>query len=277
MRYKIGIDVGATKTSFILLKNSKVVETRRTVTPKNKKELIAVLKENIKNLANSRTIEAIGLGVTGPLSEERGLMLYPPNQKFLSNFPLAKIISKISGVRTVMENDVNCFALAEALIGAGKKAKTVLGITLGTGLGGGLVIDKKLQKGSFGALGEVGHMVIKFDGPRCTCGTCGCFEEYGSQRFFLRKGTSPKECKDPKIWREYGKMLGIGLGNLANILDPEMIVIGGGISNKYDLFIKEAEKEMRKRILSPITKKKLKLKKAKFGDFAGAIGASLLV
>ena len=184
-----------------------------------------------------------------------------------------------------MENDVNCFTLGEALVGAGKGAETVLGITLGTGVGGGIVIDGRIYRGAFGAAGELGHMTIKFDGPRCSCSSFGCLEEYCSERFFLKKGGLPQKFYDDaekgdkkalKIYNEYGKYLGIGLANVINLLDPEVIVIGGGIANAYKLFVKEMEKEIRKRVISPVSKKYVKIKKAALNGLGGAVGAALL-
>lgn len=285
MSHIIGIDIGATKTILVLLDKLKVVKKLKFATPKNKKGLIAVIVKNIKYLADFKSIKGMGLAVTGPLNVKRNLMVNPPNQKFLRNCPLARIVQKITGIPSLMDNDVNCFTLGEALLGAGKQAKSVLGITLGTGVGAGVVINKKLYRGNFGSAGEVGHMVIKFDGFKCSCGSTGCFEEYGSGKFFKRKGVDPRELakaarkgnkKALNIFREYGRYVGIGLSGAINLLDPEMIVLGGGIANTYSLFMQEAKKEMKKRIISPIAGKNVKIKRTKLGEPAAAIGAALL-
>ena len=292
MSYTIGVDIGATKTNFVLLKDLRVIKAKRTVTLKTKKKLIEAVEENIQKLIsdiNKSKILGIGIGVTGPLNEKRNLMLNPPNQKYLKLCPLAKIIEndlrKNFKLKTIMDNDVNCFTLGEALLGAGKEVKTVFGVTLGTGVGGGIVINKKLYRGNFGSAGEVGHMTIKYDGHKCSCGNIGCFEEYSSGRFFKRKGVDPKELakiarngdeKALEVFKEYGKYLGIGLSNTINLLDPEMIVLGGGIANTHSLFIKETKKEMKQRITSPIARKNLKIKKTRLGGLATAIGAALL-
>jgi glucokinase len=147
-------------------------------------------------------------------------------------------------------------------------------------------MSNKIYKGSFGSAGEFGHMTIKFDGKKCSCGSIGCFEEYACERFFKREA---KICSIEifekakrgekfalKIFQEFGKNLGRGLANLINILDPEIIVLGGGISKAHKFFLKECQKEIKKRVLSPISKKFVKIKIAKFGDFSGAIGAALL-
>lgn len=289
MSYTVGIDIGGTKMGMVLLKNAKVLKTQKIVTPKNKKGIIEAVENNVKTMilgVPESEILGIGLGVTGPLGKKRNVMLNPPNQKFLKGCPLAKIVEQKLKIKTVMDNDVKCFTLGETLFGAGRGAKIVLGITLGTGLGSGLAINGKLYRGNSGAAGELGHMTIKFDGPRCNCSSLGCFEEYGSQRFFNKMKYSPKDlgikaeggdAKALKIFREYGRYLGIGLGNAINILDPEVIVLGGGIANVFHLFIKDAREQIQKIVISPLAKKQVNIKKSKLGDFAGAIGAACLL
>lgn len=275
-----GIDIGGTKINFILLEGKRIIKSWKILTPKNRKVLIRALKQN-----TPQGVRKIGIGVPGPLNKKGDLVLNPPNLKALRNCPLAKIVEKETGVKTRMENDANCFAFGEALIGAGRGAETVFGITLGTGVGGGIVIGKKLYRGAFGAAGEVGHTTIKFDGPRCSCRALGCLEEYCSERFFLKKGGSPKEFfgqaekgvkKAIEIYREYGRFLGVGLANVINLFNPEVIVIGGGIANAYKFFANEMKKEIGKRVISPVSKKNVRMKKAVFGDFGGAVGAALL-
>lgn len=276
----IGIDIGGTKINFVLLNGKKIVKHWKILTPKTKKALFETLKQNIP-----QGVKKIGIGVPGPLNKKGDLVLNPPNLRALNNCPLAKIIEKKTGIRTRMDNDARCFAFGEALIGAGRGARTVFGITLGTGVGGGIIIDGKIHRGAFGSAGEVGASTINFDGPKGAVGIPGCLEEYCSGRFFFRKGDSPqnffKEAKtgDKKalqIFREYGRYLGIGLANVINIFNPETIVIGGGISNAYKFFIGEAKKEMKKRVISPVSKKYVKIKKAALKDLGGALGAALL-
>lgn len=292
MSYAIGVDIGATKTNFVLLKDLKVVRAKKTATLKTKRKLIGAVEENIQKLISDipkHQILGVGIGVTGPLNEKRNIMLNPPNQKYLRLCPLAKIVeddlNKDFKIKTMMDNDVNCFTSGEALLGAGRQAKSVLGVTLGTGVGAGIVINKKLYRGNFGSAGEIGHMIIKFDGLKCSCGSIGCFEEYASGRFFKRKGVDPRKLarvarrgnkKALKIFQEYGRYVGMGLASAINLLDPEMVVLGGGIANTYSLFIREAKEEMRKRITSPIARNNVRIKRTKLGGLSTAIGAALL-
>jgi glucokinase len=171
-------------------------------------------------------------------------------------------------------------------LGAGRGAEIVFGITLGTGVGGGIVINNKIYRGATGSAVEAGHMTIKFDGLKCSCGNLGCLEAYCSEKFFKKKGISPKEAAKKakagnkfalKIFKDYGKNLGVGLSNIINLLDPEIIVLGGGISKASKFFLEETKKETKKRTISPLSKKYVKIKIAKLGEIAGALGAALLV
>jgi len=291
MKHSIGVDIGSTKISFVLLEEKRVILSQKILTPKNKKEIIKSIKENIDKLRKDipkQKIEGVGIGVAGPLDEERSIVLNPPNLKSLTNCPLAKIIGKNLGLKTKMENDAKCFTLAEAIIGEGKRYDTVLGLTLGSGIGGGLVFKNangkwQIWKGVFGGAGEVGHMTIKFDGAKCTCGSIGCFENYASEKFFdispieLEKRAKKGEKYAKTSYQEFGRNLGIGLANLINILDPEIIVIGGGIAKAWPLFLNATRNEIKKRVLSLHSKKSVKIKVSKLGDLAGAIGAALLL
>jgi glucokinase len=281
----IGIDIGGSKIIFALLENRRILRFKKIPTPKARKKLIGVLAENTKRLLGSAKAESIGIGVPGPINKKRDLILNPPNLKYLRNCPLARLIEKETGIKTLMDNDVNCFVLGEALAGAGIGAETVFGITLGTGVGGGLVINKKIFRGAFGAAGEVGHMTIKFDGEKCGCRSSGCLEAYCSEKFFIRRGISPKECQDKAykgdrkafiLYNEYGRYLGIGLANIINLFDPEVIVIGGGIAQGYKFFISSAKREIKKRVISPVSRKYVKIKKAALGELGGAVGAAIL-
>jgi len=290
MKYSVGIDIGKTKINFILLRNWRFVKGQKVFTPRSRKQIIRTIEDNVKNIINNipkRDILGIGLGIPSPLNKKGDLVLNPPNLRSLKNCPLAKIIEKDLKIKTRMENDVNCFTLAEAVLGAGKKEEIVLGITLGSGIGGGIVINNEIYRGAFGSAGEVGHMTIKADGYKCSCGNQGCFEEYASEKFFKRKSKLlPEEIerkakkgdrKSKKIYEEFGQNLGIGLTNLINILDPNVIVIGGSIAKAGSLIINPAKKEVKKRVLSPQSRKSVKIKVAKLGEFSGAVGAALLL
>lgn len=284
MQKTIGIDIGATKTLFCLLGEKGVLKKEKIQTPTNKKKLIEDLKKNIKNLSPSKT--KIGIAVPGILDYKNGVILKCPNLKYLNNLNLKKELK----ANITIENDANCFTLAEAILGAGKNNNIVFGITLGSGIGGGLIIKNKnkikIYRGAFGGAGEAGHLTIKFDGEKCSCGNLGCFESYCSAKFFKRKEYSSKELvekakrvdkKALKIFKEYGRYLGIGLSNVINLIEPEVIIIGGGISKSWPYFLAETKREIKNRTFSPISKKYIKVKISELGELAGVIGAGLIV
>ena len=300
--YIIGIDIGGTNIKFVLLKNQKILRLKKIVTPQTKKELIVLIEKEIKNLIlgiSNLKISGVGIAVPGPLDKERNLILNPPNLKILRNCPLPPIIkeifkrdSRFEKMIVAMDNDANCFTLAEGILGTGQKAEIVFGVTLGTGIGGALVQKirqrkKEIYRGMFGGAGEIGHISIKIDGVRCSCGNRGCLEEYASEKFIkrktnfssqeLQKRAKKGEKNAQKIYKELGKNLGIGLANIVNLLEPEIIIIGGGIAEAGELIFNPARKEMKKRILSSLSKKFVKIKRAKLGEWSGVIGATLLI
>lgn len=282
----IGIDIGGTTIIFALLKGKKIVKTKKINTPKSKKGLIKVLIKNIKELKGDLKIKGIGIAVAGVLDKEKEKILNSPNLKYLNNFLLAEVLRKKLRLKVTMENDANCFTLGEAILGVGRDKKIVFGITLGSGVGGGIVIDSEIYQGAFGGAGEIGHTTIKFDGIKCKCGNFGCFEEYCGKRFFQRKKVSSKELakraekgdkRAKEIFKEYGGYLGIGIANVVNILEPDIIVIGGGIAKAQKHFLEEAKKEAKKRILSPLAQRNLQVKPAKLGEKASVIGLVYLL
>jgi len=293
MKYSIGVDIGGTKINFVLLKNWRELGRKKVYTPKTKKEIIKVVEENIKDLMRgiSRSeMLGIGIGVPTVLDKKREVVLTPPNLKVLEGCCLAKIIRKDVGVKTKLENDANCFTLAETMMGAGKGCSSVFGITVGTGIGGGIVFkegkDYKIHHGFFGRAGEIGHMIINFDGFDCSCGSKGCFEEYASEKFIKRKSRLSSielermakrgDKKAKKIYDEFSRNLGVGLANLINVLDPEVIVIGGGLAKASSLILKPIREEVKKKVFLTRSKKFAKIKTAELGEFAGAIGAAFL-
>ncbi len=286
----IGVDVGATKVSFVLLEQNKVVADHKITTPKTKKEFIKALEENINKLKGELRIKKIGIGIPGVLNKEKNLILTCPNLKYLNKTRLAKIIEKKMRTKTVMENDAKCFTLAESTLGAGKNEKIVLGITLGTGVGGGLVIKDKNNKidiyqGTFGGASEIGHMTIEAFGRKCSCGNKGCLELYCSSKFFKQKKISSLETekkakkRDMKalaVFKEYGQWLGVGIANVINLIEPDIIILGGGIANAWPYFLKATKQELKKRVGLSDNKKEVKIKITQLQGKAGAIGAGLV-
>lgn len=259
----------------------------------NKKTLVNQIFDCINNLkGKGLKIEKIGIGVAGPIDFKKQTVLNPPNLTALKRLKLGRIIQDKFRIKTIIEHDVNCFVLAETIYGAGKNYKSVFGITLGTGVGGGMVIDKKIYHGAHGSSGEVGHITIEKNGRQCKCGNKGCLEPYicdagikqTAQQIFKKQIDSLRVFDDLaqrgdkraiKLYEIVGKNLGIGLANVVDTINPEAIVVGGGIMRAGKFILNPAKKEMRKNILSQGARK-TKVFKSKLGKFAGAIGATLL-
>ncbi len=272
----LGIDVGGFKILWVLVKNKKIV--KKEIEVWKKKSLIFFLNK-LKEIIEKNEEKRIGIGIPGLVKE--GKIISCPNLPFLDNFNLKKFLEKKFKVKVLIENDANCFAFGEYQ----RWKKDLIAITLGTGVGGGIIIDGKVYKGKAFA-GEVGHMSIKFNGRKCKCGNRGCLEEYISIRAFEReslkafgKKLSPLEIlklakngnkKAIQIFNKIGKFLGIGLANLSNIFDPQLIVIGGGISKAGKFLIKPAKEELKKRCIHRIPR--IVLGK----EESGALGAALL-
>jgi len=259
----------------------------------DKKVLINQIFDCINSLkGKGLKIEKIGIGIAGPIDFEKQAVLNPPNLIALKGLRLGRMVQDKFRIKTIIEHDVNCFVLAEAIQGAGENYKSIFGITLGTGVGGGMVIDKKIYRGAHGSSGEVGHITIEKNGRQCKCGNKGCLEPYicdagikqTAQQIFKKQIDSLRIFDDLakkgdkraiKLYETVGKYLGIGLANIVDTINPGVIVVGGGIMRAGKFILEPAKKEMKKNILSQGAKK-TKILKSKLGKFAGAIGATLL-
>jgi len=291
----IGLDVGGTNIKGVLIDGRKIVARIKIATKSrtDKNMLVGQIFDCINNLKDRISkIEKIGIAIAGPIDFEKQQVLNPPNLVALRGLKLGKLIRDRFGIKTIIDHDVNCFVLAEAILGAGKNYKSVFGITLGTGVGGGMVINKKIYHGAHGSSGEVGHMTIEKNGRRCGCGNKGCLEPYicdagikqTAKEIFKKQIDSLRVFDDLakkgdrraiKLYETVGKYLGIGLANVVDTINPEVIVVGGGIMRAGKFILAPAKKEMKKNILSQGAKK-TKIFKSKLGKFAGAIGATLL-
>lgn len=290
--YKIALDVGGTKIAGAIIKNNKIIKkvTVMTQAKKGKNTVIKKICDVIQQLieeSGKKNIQGIALGMPGLIDSKRGMIIWLPNLKEWKNIPIKKIIEKKFRLRTVIENDSNCAALGESIF---FHKKNLVCLTIGTGLGSGIILNGKIYHGK-GLAAEIGHMVINFNGPRCNCGNHGCLEEFVSVRGIKRIGKKygltiePRELqirarqrnKNAKaIYQEAGKYLGIGLSNIVNIFNPDMIVISGGISNAGNLILKPAMKEMQKRAFK-YSQKDVKIVISKFKEDAGLLGASYLI
>lgn len=311
-RFLIGVDMGGTNVRMgIVTPEGKVVKKTQYSIDISKKGL-ALLEELVSNLKNltrmefkeSKQLIGIGIGIAGAIDMQRGIINESPNILDLKRFALRDFLGKRISYPIAIENDANAFTLGEGWVGAAKGCKHYCGITLGTGVGGGIVVGGEILHGAEGMAGEVGHMVIDPEGPLCGCGGRGCLEVYASgtgirrmalvaiekgkgQGIFKCSGGDPQKVTSEnvfetaqsgdvtakKVFNEMGKFLGLGLVNLIHLFNPEKIVIGGKVSRAWDYFIGSVMKTVQERSMKG-PREKLQIVKAECGDDAGMLGAA---
>ena len=294
----LGIDLGGTKIEGIILKSDKEpieIERLRINTEEDKgyNQIINNIKRLVDTLENkvNYKFKKIGIGTPGTLDPETQL-LKNSNSQNLNNKSIKSDLENLLGKKVNIENDANCFALAETKFGAVKDqmphAKIVFGVIIGTGVGGGIIIDNKILYGKQGIGGEWGHTIIKDDGEMCYCGKKGCVESVISGRALQKYYTSlsgeklsfkniykniETDLNAKKTLKRMITYFGKGLSNVVNIIDPDIIVLGGGLSNTNELY-DQGYQELKKYVFNPTFK--TKIIKPKLGDSAGVYGAALL-
>lgn len=234
----------------------------------------------------SRSIDTVGLGVPGHFDDETGrVLLFPNLPGEWHGFPLKDRLGDELGLSPQMVNDARAFTLAEGILGAGRGSQTVACITLGTGVGGGLMIDGRLHLGAFGVAGEIGHQTVLPDGPLCGCGNRGCVESLvradvlasnGGRRnaAAVFEGAREGDNRCIAAVSQMAEFLGIGLANVVTMFGPDRIVVGGGIAEAGDLVLEPVTTAVKRRV-TLVPTDKIDIVPARFGLFAGAIGAAL--
>lgn len=311
---RIGIDVGGTNVKIALIDGngnvvySNTVPTRAEMgyeyTVSNIKQAIYDLMKET-NLA-AKDIEGIGFGFPGQVDYKSGVVRLAPNIPGWVEVPIAKLIEAEFKIPTRVDNDVRCAALGELNYGAGKGCENLICITVGTGIGSGLIVNGKLVRGASNAAGEIGHVKLQMHhGPLCGCGDVGCMEAFASgpaivamAEQYIRGGKSTKfremanggeitpylvseaaKAGDPvskQIFRTMGEYIGIGLSSVVNLLNPEKIIVGGGVADAGDLLLQPLTDTLKKRAMS-IAGGAVQIVPAQLGNSAGVIGASLLI
>ena len=285
--YKIGIDLGGTKIEGIVLdSNLQTIQRKRIPTPKNHyQEILQSIKSLVDNLSTNTDDFSLGICTPGAISKKTGLIKNSNTQSLIGK-PLREDLEKLLEKKIYMENDANCFTQAESTLGAAKEYGLVFGVIMGTGVGGGIVIDKKLHSGRTNIAGEWGHHTLHQNGNTCYCGKYGCVETYISgpaleKRWLELTGLSQTV---PEIllsnnskfeeWKtEFLENFGFGLANVIDILDPDAIVIGGGLSN-IDFLYSEGKNSVYDKVFSDLVD--TPILKNQLGDSAGVFGAALL-
>ncbi|MBU2523429.1 MAG: ROK family protein [Nanoarchaeota archaeon] len=288
MKYKIGVDVGGTKISVGLVEKGKVIRKVSFGTAKGKEKVLGQIVEGISLVLegiDKKQIKGIGMGLPGIINKKKGRIIRLPNLRGFENFNIVRFLSKKFRLPVKIENDSTCAVIAEHNFGF--CADNMVLLTLGTGIGGGVIINGELYSGG-GNAPEPGHLIIENGGRECNCGSKGCLEEYFSGRAIIKEARKEglrmdiiqlqKEAekgnkKARRIYEEAGKNLGIGLSNIIKLLDPELIILSGGLSNAHNLFLHSAQNEMRKRTFFRF---KGQIKIAKTLKDGGVIGATLI-
>jgi len=288
---KIGIDLGGTKIEGIFLDEKfNVIERIRIPTQQEKgyNSIIASIVSLVNSLKkNSDDIVSIGVSAPGAISKKTGL-IKNSNTHCLIGMSLKEDLEQALKQKIALDNDANCFTMAEAAMGTAKEYNVVFGVILGTGVGGGIVINGNLHRGRTNIAGEWGHHTLRIDGNKCYCGKLGCVETYISGPALEKRWTTltgktealPSiiqnidDTKSGLQWKkEFLENFAIGLANVIDILDPDVIVLGGGVSNIPFLY-DEGRDYVYDKVFSDLVE--TPILKNQLGDSAGVFGASLL-
>lgn len=310
--YAVGIDLGGTNIKAGLVDSiGKIVlkKSIETCAEQGYKRVIERMAGLVLELVRTmgEEVKGVGIGTPGLVDAERGVVIELPNLKGWTNVPVCGEIRKLTGYRCFLGNDANNMAFGESTVGAAKGKRNIVCITLGTGVGGGIIIDGKVYQGSTGVAGEVGHTIIDMNGPECNCGGRGCLERYVGNKYIseyavkvVKKFRGKSKIVDAaggdvnritpeavyraakagdmtakKILRDIGRLIGIGLVSVVNILNPEMVVIGGGVANAGELLFRGVRDGLMERGMKGIVKS-VRVVKAKLGNDAGIIGSAML-
>lgn len=313
--YKIGVDLGGTNIAVGVINDKFEIiglGKAKTNAPRPAEEIFDDIVKCIHTAVENAgitvaDIESVGIGTPGSVDKEKGVIMYANNLGFL-NVPAVEYINKaFPEVKVYIENDANAAALGEALAGCGKGKKSFIAITLGTGVGSGIVLDGKLLTGCNDAGGELGHMSIRFDGEPCNCGRIGCWERYASATALVNQTKAAMlEHKDSKMWElcggnienaggrtafdgmragdkyatevceNYMYYIAVGTANVINAFQPDMLCFGGGICNEGDTLLKPIEKHVAQMRYSKNHDIQTVLCRATLGNDAGIIGAALV-
>ena len=306
----IGVDVGGTKIAGAVVDADGAIVARRLVPTESDEpnSIVAALVKVARELkAAAPAAAAVGVGAAGLVDTKRGVILGAPNLAY-RNVPVRDTLADRLGLPAVVDNDANVAALAEAVHGAGRGAGDQIMVTVGTGIGGGIVIGGHIYRGHYGVGAELGHIVIDPDGPVCGCGNRGCWEAVASGTALGRIARQRVEggagadllasvggdldaitgelvgeaavagsafAKD--VVAEIGRLLGIGLASIVNIFDPEVIVIGGGAAaGTGELMLGPARESMRAHVLGVSWRTPVRIVPAALGNDAGVVGAATL-
>lgn len=313
--YRIGVDLGGTNIAVGVINEDYEIIARagaKTNIPRPAEEIFADIVKCAKEAVAKAGIEmsevaSVGIGTPGSCDKKNGIILYA-NNLYFDNVPAAELVNKeLPGIPVYIENDANCAALGEALAGSGKGKKSFIAVTLGTGVGSGIVLDGQVLTGCNDAGGELGHMTIKFDGEPCNCGRVGCWERYASATALVNQTKAAMLAhKDSVMWQltsgdvenaggrtafdamrigdkwgkevvdTYIRYIAVGTTNIVNTFQPEMICFGGGICNEGETLLAPIREHVARERYSKKQAIQTEICRATLGNDAGIIGAACL-
>ena len=292
MQFVLGIDIGGTNLVVgAVAEDGSALQALRSETTRPEEGSDAVLRrlgamgravmDETRTLVPGATFAGAGVGAPGPLDTKRGVVLLTPNLGWV-NLPLRQLVQDALGVPAAIDNDANCAVLGECWMGAARGAKDVIGITIGTGIGGGIVVNGRLYHGASDCAGEIGHTTVEVNGRRCKCGNYGCLEAYASGPAIARRAVEAIEAGQPSKLPDYvdgalekitaqtvyqaahdgdelaeevvgdtAKFLGAGIANMINIFNPEIVVVFGGVTYAGEHLFGPLRREVAKRAFKP--------------------------
>lgn len=312
IKYAIGIDLGATAIKIGVVSQSGEILKQVTVdtnAEKGPKKVIYNIKMGIYTLLTGTKFnyKGIGIGCPGIVDSDKGTVENPPNIPGWVKINLGKIVREEFNQNVYLDNDANAAAIGELVFGSGRQINSFIMVTLGTGVGGGIVIDRKVYHGEYGAAGEIGHITIDYKGAKCNCGSIGCIETYAGNRYLIERvknelanhpnsllirisgndsnSITPKMIKVAadkgdefckSIIVDLGTKLGAAFASISNILDISTFIIGGGVAGFGKPLFNSVKKSLKERVMTPL-KPRVKIFPAQLKNDAGIKGASALV
>lgn len=311
--YTVGIDIGGTKVAGgVVDAEGRIVARARADTPHRStspdvvEDTIVGVVEAVLAQVDPADVGAVGIGAAGFVAADRATVVFAPHLSWRQEPLRDRLVARLGRPITV-DNDANASAWAEARFGAGRGQSHVVMVNLGTGIGGGIILDGRVQRGRFGLAGEFGHMQVVPDGLRCECGNRGCWEQYSSGNALVRETRALIAANSPvaddlrervggdlslltgplvteaaqagdrtavELLGEVGRWLGVGIANLAAAFDPGLFVIGGGVSAAGDLLLEPARESFRRQLTGRGYRPEARLVAAELGNDAGVIGAA---
>lgn len=311
-KYVVGVDLGGTRLRTALADETGAIVRRRavpTLADQGRNAVLGRIEAEIRAVLEPLPLPAlqrVAVAVPGPVDPRNGMVYRPPNLPGWGDVPLASILEEHLTVPVLLGNDADLAALAEHEFGSGRGSSHLVYVTVSTGVGGGVINDGKLLLGAWGGAAEVGHMTIDLDGPRCSCGNFGCLEAMASGTAIAREAARRISAGATSVltgrvggdleqlqaalvvqaaqegdalalavveWAAYN--LGVGLANIMHLFDPQLIIIGGGVSNGWDLLVPEFSRAVRERAMEAYANR-TRIVRSDLGDDVGLLGAIAL-